>query len=269
KIAGLSVTKSRKIIEWRQKNGVFINREQLLSVKGLGPKSYEQCAGFVRINPETIGLQQGSSVVCEKTNHDMKAGIKRKTTSTKESKSKKRKVDTTSVVNVLDMTWIHPESYDIAERLLSKVDASVNEIGQSVMTTKLDQTIHQYGMEVLADELKVGIPTLTLIIDGLKQPKDFDIRSGFAKPLFRKGVMSINDLRSGDVLTGRVENATHFGAFVDIGVGQNGLIHTSQMPHYVLQNGTPLGPGDKVKVKVMNVDVNRGRIGLQLLEVVN
>ncbi|XP_078000990.1 S1 RNA-binding domain-containing protein 1-like [Glandiceps talaboti] len=265
RIAGLSASRATKIIEWRNEKGSFTNREQLKSIKGLGPKTYEQCAGFVRINPQTI--QRGTKEENETEQSSSSSRGKRKAGTSKSSKSKKAKTVIQTAINPLDMTCIHPESYHIAEKFLKKMDASVAEMGQSSMRTKMDRTVRQYGMDQLAEEFEVGLPTLQLIMDGLKQPLDYDIRAKYEKPLFRQGLMSVNDLQIGTILTGRVCNVVQFGAFVDIGVGQNGLIHNSAMPAYRLQNGKPLGPGDKVQVKVTKLEISKGRIALELITV--
>ncbi|XP_070577340.1 S1 RNA-binding domain-containing protein 1-like [Ptychodera flava] len=268
RVAGISEAKAKKIIEWRNQNGPFTNREQLKTVKGLGPKTFEQCAGFVRINPNSIGItgQNRSGDETEDSEASTGRGKKRKARSTKGgSKSKKAKASTPTEVNPLDMTCIHPESYSIAEQFLEKVRATADEIGQARMKNVIERTLQQIDHTALAEELEVGVPTLQLIIDGLKQPTDYDIRAEYEKPLFRQSVMSVEDLQVGTLLTGRVCNLTNFGAFVDVGVGKNGLIHTSAMPTHRLKNGQPLGPGDKVRVRVSNLDINKGRIGLELV----
>ncbi|XP_033647273.1 S1 RNA-binding domain-containing protein 1-like isoform X2 [Asterias rubens] len=267
KIAGLNVARAKKIIEYREKNGFFVNREQLLDIKGLGPKSYQQCAGFVRVSPESTGHDIQAPVVdlTAEDNEPIKPGSKRKATSSGKSKAKKKK-KTEFIQNPLDMTWIHPESYNITTEVLSRAEASASDIGKPLMKTKLQRLLQSTGMRRLAEEFEVGEPTMQLIIDGLQQPVDRDIREAYDKPLFKKNLQSISDLKRGDVLTGRVTNMTHFGAFVDIGVQNNGLIHNSNIRPNFLKKGQPLGPGDKVEVKILQIQTagRKTKIGLEL-----
>ncbi|XP_038075512.1 S1 RNA-binding domain-containing protein 1-like [Patiria miniata] len=268
KIAGLNVTRAKKIIEYREKHGGFTNREQLLEIKGLGPKTYQQCAGFVRVRPESASSETQSSV-CDLTTSDYEdtsSGSKRKATGRAKGKGKKRKTDLAP--NPLDMTWIHPESYDIANKVLSRADACTSDIGTNVMKTKLQRLLQTTSLGKLAKDLDVGEPTMKLIIDGLQQPVGYDIRAEYDQPLFKRNLQSISDLSSSQVLTGRVTNVTHFGAFVDIGVGRHGLIHNSKMRRDYLKQGQPLGPGDKVEVQVLSIqrnqDESKTRISLEL-----
>ncbi|XP_076464410.1 S1 RNA-binding domain-containing protein 1-like [Babylonia areolata] len=263
RVAGLNVTKANKVIEWRTQNGKFTNRSQLLKVKGLGEKSYEQCAGFVRVihNPATQDSVSEEAEAPASTAST--AGQKRKATGRAGGKAKKAKLTSSDDVNLLDMTAIHPESYPVANRFLSDLALSVEDLGKPDFIAKVKTSSSKTGVSKLAEQLDVGIPTMQLIVEALSRPMSYDFRSDFQKPLFKKGTTSMADLRTGSVLTGRVTNVTHFGAFVDIGVGDNGLIHVSKMrpPLAPSQN---LGLGDHVEVVVLSVDSAKRRIGLQL-----
>uniref|UniRef100_A0ABZ3NPQ3 S1 RNA binding domain 1 n=1 Tax=Gadus morhua TaxID=8049 RepID=A0ABZ3NPQ3_GADMO len=237
-VSGLNAGRARSIVEWREKNGPFFNREQLRLVKGMGPKSFQQCAGFIRINPHN--LHSCDSAAPEKP-------------AVKKSKGKAA-TNIPSTPNPLDQTSIHPESYHVGLRrcVETQVQASC--------------------LEHLARTLDTIPETLQLIVEGLTQPPGFDIRQGFEQADFKRGVVSMRDLQVGAVLTGRVENTALFGAFVDIGVGKSGLIHKSnitadRLPPSKRGRSLFLGPGERVEVRVLNVDPQRGRIGLDLLRV--
>uniref|UniRef100_A0A8C8FK07 S1 motif domain-containing protein n=1 Tax=Oncorhynchus tshawytscha TaxID=74940 RepID=A0A8C8FK07_ONCTS len=174
--------------------------------------------------------------------------------------------------NPLDQTCIHPESYAVARSFLSLVGGSVDQMGRPELRQCVEASVKCQGLEALAETLNTTPDTLQLIIDGLTQPPGFDIRQDFEKADFKRGIVSMSDLREGVVLTGRVENATLFGAFVDIGVGRNGLIHKKyitpdKLPADQRRRSLALGPGEKVEVRVLNVDHQRGRIGLDLIRV--
>uniref|UniRef100_A0A8C3CTM9 S1 RNA-binding domain-containing protein 1 n=1 Tax=Cairina moschata TaxID=8855 RepID=A0A8C3CTM9_CAIMO len=225
-IAGLNANRARNIIEWREKNGPFINREQLKEVKGLGPKTFQQCAGFIRFNQEYIKTfcsskktQIGSQALLTK------AGAQ--ATSEKQGKKKSKPTPSSSQQpNPLDQTCIHPESYNI-----------------------------------------IGNPNcLIYFILFLFLITDFD------KPDFKRSIVCFEDLSVGTVLTGKVENATPFGVFVDIGVGKAGLIPVRNITEAKLskvkkRRSLGLGPGERVEVKVLNVDIPRLRITLDLIRV--
>ncbi|XP_020776820.2 S1 RNA-binding domain-containing protein 1 isoform X2 [Boleophthalmus pectinirostris] len=259
-VAGLNAGRARNITEWREQNGPFINREQLKLVKGMGPKSFQQCAGFIRINPQTLesSLPQSRTGIPEKT-------------STKKGKGKSC-VAVSTTVNPMDQTCIHPESYHVAQRFLSLVGATADQIGTVKLSQCVDNTVKSSSVEELARTMDTSPETLKLIIDGLTQPPGFDIRQNFRQADFKRGVVSMNDLQVGAVLTGRVDNTALFGAFVDIGVGRSGLIHKSKitldkLPPSQRRRSLVLGPGERVEVRVLNVDQQRGRIGLDLIRV--
>uniref|UniRef100_A0A8C8DRT7 S1 RNA binding domain 1 n=1 Tax=Oryzias sinensis TaxID=183150 RepID=A0A8C8DRT7_9TELE len=243
-VAGLNAGRARNITEWREQNGPFTNREQLKLVKGMGPKSYQQCAGFIRIDPQTLvkSSPQPAATVTGKA-------------ATKKCKGKTG-VKTADSLNPLDQTCIHPESYSVA----------------AVLKHCVESKIKTNSVEELARVVDSTPETLKIIIDGLTQPPGFDIRQNFGQPDFKRGIVSISDLQPGTVLTGRVDNTTLFGSFVDIGVGRSGLIHKSKitldkLPVSQRRRSLALGPGERVEVRVLNVDSQRGRISLDLIRV--
>uniref|UniRef100_A0A3Q1I2I3 S1 motif domain-containing protein n=1 Tax=Anabas testudineus TaxID=64144 RepID=A0A3Q1I2I3_ANATE len=258
-VAGLNVGRARNIAEWREHNGPFFNREQLKLVKGLGPKTYQQCAGFIRINPQTAASSPYPvPSVPEKS-------------AVKKGKGKTC-VNIPASFNPLDQTCIHPESYHVAQRFLSFVGGSADQIGTAGLQQCVESKVKTSSVEELARTMDTTLETLKLIIDGLTQPPGFDIRQNFGQADFKRGIVSMRDLQVGAVLTGRVDNTTLFGAFVDIGVGRSGLIHKSnitldKLPVSQRRRSLALGPGERVEVRVLNVDPQRGRIALDLIRV--
>lgn len=271
-IAGLNATRARNIIEWREKNGPFINREQLKEVKGLGPKTFQQCAGFIRFNQDYIKTFC-SNKKTQLGSHALFAKARTQLTNEKQGKKKSKPTPSASYLpNPLDQTCIHPESYSIAMRFLSFIGGNTNEIGKSDMQQKVNAVIQKEGLEGTAKRLNTTVHTLQLIIDGLTQPEGFDIRTDFDKPDFKRSIVCFEDLSVGAVLTGKVENATPFGVFVDIGVGKAGLIPVRNITEAKLskvkkRRSLGLGPGERVEVKVLNVDIPRLRITLDLIRV--
>lgn len=214
-ISGIGNTTAKNIINYREENGIFKSRQELLNVKKLGKKTFEQCAGFVKIdNPEYP----------------------------------------------LDNTTIHPESYDVTLKLLKKLNYSVDDIGKSNL--KLDDI----DLNEISKELNIGIETLKDIIKELKKPGR-DPRSDMPKPLLRKNVLSIEDLEVGMLMQGTVRNIVDFGAFVDVGVHQDGLVHISQLvaDKFVKHPLDIVSVGDIVDVKVLDVDLKRNRINLTMI----
>uniref|UniRef100_A0A3B3BZW3 S1 RNA-binding domain-containing protein 1 n=1 Tax=Oryzias melastigma TaxID=30732 RepID=A0A3B3BZW3_ORYME len=257
-VAGLNAGRARNITEWREQNGPFSNREQLKLVKGIGPKSYQQCAGFIRIDPQTL--------------QSVKSSAQPAATTTGKAAAKKCKGKTVDSLNPLDQTCIHPESYSVAQRFLSLVDGTVDQIGSAVLKHRVESKVKTNSVEELARTLDTTPETLKLIMDGLTQPPGFDIRQNFGQPDFKRGIISMKDLQPGTVLTGRVDNTTLFGAFVDIGVGCSGLIHKSKitldkLPASQRRRSLALGPGERVEVRVLSVDRQRERISLDLIGV--
>ncbi|XP_061767197.1 S1 RNA-binding domain-containing protein 1 [Nerophis ophidion] len=258
-VAGLNAGTARNIAEWREQNGRFVNREQLKLVKGIGPKSYQQCAGFIRINQQTMHSARSAPPP---------AALQKP--SAKKVKGKSSVIPTH--FNPLDQTCIHPESYDVAQRFLCLIGGSANHIGSAELKQCVNSKVGSSSVEELSKTLGTTPETLQLIIDGFTQPPGFDIRQDFGQEDFKRGVVSIHDLKVGTVLTGRVDNTCLFGAFVDIGVGRDGLIHKSnitldKLPISQRRRSLALGPGEKVEVRVLNVDAKRGRIGLDLIRV--
>ncbi|XP_019715973.1 S1 RNA-binding domain-containing protein 1 isoform X1 [Hippocampus comes] len=260
-VAGLNTGRARSIAEWREQNGPFLNREQLKLVKGMGPKSYQQCAGFIRIN---------------QTAHSAKSAPPPAVPAKAAAKKVKGKSNATVAThfNPLDQTCIHPESYDVAQRFLTLIGGSASQIGSVHLKRSVDQKVASSGMDELSGRLGTTPETLRLILDGLTQPPGFDIRQDFGQEDFKRGIVSIHDLQAGTVLTGRVDNTCLFGAFVDLGVGRSGLIHKSKLtldklPVSQRRRSLALGPGDRVEVRVLNVDAQRGRISLDLVRVLH
>ncbi|KAM7078040.1 S1 RNA-binding domain-containing protein 1 isoform 1-T2 [Molossus nigricans] len=274
-IAGLNANRAKNIIEWREKNGPFINREQLKKVKGLGPKSFQQCAGFIRINQDFIrkfcSQQCGSAGSSQRVAMTSPAGAE----VTSEKQGKKKSKATVNVVpkpDPLDQTCIHPESYDIAARFLSFIGGTLCEIGKPEMQQKIKSFLEKEGIEKIAERLQTTVHTLQVIIDGLSQPESFDFRTDFDQPDFKRSIVCLQDLQVGTILTGKVENATLFGVFVDIGVGKVGLIPIRNVTEAKLsktkrRRSLGLGPGERVEVQVLNIDVPRSRITLDLIRV--
>ncbi|XP_034465009.1 S1 RNA-binding domain-containing protein 1 isoform X2 [Hippoglossus hippoglossus] len=261
-VAGLNVGRAKSIAEWREQKGPFINREQLKLVKGMGPKTFQQCAGFIRINPQTL--------------HSLKTSPHPEPSVPEKPAAKKGKgktsVNVSTSFNPLDQTCIHPESYHVAQRFLSFVGGSADQIGTAGLRQCVESKVKTSSAEELARTLDTTSETLKLIMDGLTQPPGFDIRQNFGQADFKRGIVSMSDLRVGAVLTGRVDNTALFGAFVDIGVGRSGLIHKSnitldKLPMSQRRRSLALGPGERVEVRVLNVDPQRGRIGLDLIRV--
>lgn len=235
RVAGLTNSRAASIIEWRAKHGAFRNRKQLLDVKGVGSKTFEQCAGFIRILPETA------------------------VTSEIPAKTGKRTTSKNNDLNPLDQTWIHPESYAIAnDFVVNYCKCKLNDLGTPAFIEKIN--FHaKAGCAALAAQSDTNEATMEIIVKALTMKKNEDIRLASNCPLFRDGMKSIKDLSVGTVLNGVVRNVTHFGAFVDVGVGDQGLIHVTRMKKQTLQ------VSQRIEVKVIEVDVTRKRIGLELM----
>lgn len=217
-ISGISKAVAKNIIDYRETNGRFTNRKQLLKVAKLGPKAFEQCAGFMRIS--------GGD-------------------------------------NPLDATSVHPESYEAAEKLLEVMGYDIDSISSGELIG-LKSKIEDMGR--LADELGIGTITLEDIVKELEKPGR-DPRDEMPKPILRKDVLDMKDLAPGMILKGTVRNVIDFGAFVDIGVHQDGLVHISQMSaeRRVEHPLDIVSVGDIVDVRVIDVDVNKGRISLSMI----
>lgn len=217
-ISGINSTIAKNIVDYREENGKFKDRKELLKVKRLGPKAYEQCAGFLRV-PESK--------------------------------------------EVLDNTSVHPESYKAAKELLKTLGYNENDIKNNKLLD-IDGKVREFGLENLASKLGIGVPTLQDIIKEIKKPGR-DPREELPKPIFKKGVVDINQLKPGMVLSGTVRNVADFGAFVDIGVHQDGLVHISQLSDSFVKHPLDIVKvGDIVEVRVIEVDDKRGRISLSM-----
>ncbi|KAG5266387.1 hypothetical protein AALO_G00231440 [Alosa alosa] len=157
-------------------------------------------------------------------------------------------------------------------QFVSVVGGSVSQLGQVELRQRVEACVRDQGLEALAHKMDTTPDTLQLIVDGLTQPPGFDIRQDFDQPDFKRGIVSMSDLQAGSVLTGRVTNTALFGAFVDIGVGRNGLIPNrfmtaAKLPEDMRRRSLALGPGERVEVRVINVEHQRNRITLDLLRV--
>jgi uncharacterized protein len=218
RVAGLTGTTAKNIVKYREENGPFTTRKQILKVPKLGPKAFEQCAGFLRVP---------------------------------DSKSP------------LDNTAVHPESYGAAEQLLTLCGCSMADVKRGAVSD-LRQRLAAYGEEKAASACGVGVPTLLDVVAELQKPGR-DPREELPAPLLRTDVMEMKDLKPGMELRGTVRNVIDFGAFVDIGVHQDGLVHISQIcDRYIKHPSQVLSVGDVVTVWVLSVDEKKKRISLTM-----
>jgi len=256
-VAGISAGIAKNIVAYREENGKFMSRKELLKVKRLGDKVYEQCAGFLRIAEST---------------------------------------------NPLDNSGVHPESYEVASQLLSALGFTLEDVANHELTgiegriaelipektqpmnirgkgfealrqlsldnkktdKKAQSKRYEKGLEKMAKELATGIPTLRDIVSELKKPGR-DPREDMPQPIFRSDVLKMEDLQVGMVLSGTVRNVIDFGAFVDIGVKQDGLVHISQMSDQFVKNPMSIvSVGDVIDVKIIDIDLNRGKVSLSM-----
>lgn len=217
-ISGISSAVAKNIVAYREEEGAFTARTQLKKVPKLGPKAFEQCAGFLRI---------------------------------KNGK------------NIFDNTSVHPESYTAAQELLKILGYTADDV-KNHRLTDINDKIMQYGEAKLTETLNIGLPTLHDIVTELQKPGR-DPRDEIEQPLLRSDVMGIDDLKEGMELTGTVRNVIDFGAFVDIGVHQDGLVHISQLSDKYVKHPTDVvSVGDIVKVRVLGVDTKKNRISLTM-----
>ena len=218
RVSGLTATTAKNIVSYREENGPFTGRRQLLKVPKLGPKAYEQCAGFLRV-PESK--------------------------------------------DILDNTAVHPESYQAAKGLLELTGHSLADVKAGKLSD-LESKLKSYGEEQAAKDLSIGVPTLRDVVSELKKPGR-DIREDLPQPVLRTDVMELKDLKPGMVLSGTVRNVIDFGAFVDIGVHQDGLVHISQIADKFIKHPSEVvSVGDVVKVLVLEVDEKKKRISLSM-----
>lgn len=216
-VSGLNMSIAKNITTYRAKIKGFKDRSELLSVPKLGPKAFEQCAGFLRITDGT---------------------------------------------NILDNTGVHPEAYEATDKLLKMFSLTVEDIRKGELN--LESLIALKGEQKVADEIGVGVPTLHDIAKELAKPGR-DIREIMPKPVLRSDVLSMEDLKEGMIFTGKVRNVIDFGAFVDIGVHQDGLVHISQIcDAYIKHPSEVLKVGQTVDVKILSVDLQKKRISLTM-----
>ena len=219
-ISGINLTSAKNIVKYREENGEFKKRSDVLKVPRIGAKAYEQCAGFLRV--------PGSS-------------------------------------EILDNTGVHPESYSIAEALLKRLGYTSEDISAGSFGS-IRAKAAVVGTDKLAEELGCGEPTLIDIVTELEKPGR-DVRDSLPKPQLRDRVLDMADLTVGMRMTGTVRNVIDFGAFVDIGVHQDGLVHVSEISEkFIKHPSEALSVGDVVTVWVKNVDVKKKRIGLTMKE---
>jgi len=217
-ISGINASIAQNIVAYREENGKFIARKELLKVKRLGAKAYEQCAGFLRVM---------------------------------ESKE------------FLDNTSVHPESYNAAKQLLDLLEYSKEDL-RSLNFKDMDERVKTINLNELAEKLEIGVPTLRDIIKEIKKPGR-DPREELPKPLLKTGVVQMSHLKPGMKLMGTVRNVSDFGAFVDIGVHQDGLVHISQLSDKFVKHPLDVVTvGDIVEVSVLEVDEKRKRISLSM-----
>ncbi len=223
RVAGLNGTTAKNVVAYREENGPFTSRAQIKKVPKLGPKAFQQCAGFLRVP---------------------------------ESKS------------VLDNTAVHPESYDAAKALLELMGYTLADV-KAEKLSDLPARLKAYGEAKAAAAVGTGVPTLRDITAELLKPGR-DVRDELPQPILRTDVMEMKDLKPGMVLTGTVRNVIDFGAFVDIGVHQDGLVHISQISSKFIKHPSEvLTVGDVVKVVVLDVDVKKNRISLSIKQAKN
>ncbi len=217
-VAGLTANTAKNIVAYREENGVFTDRKQLLKVPKLGPKAFQQCAGFLRV-PESL--------------------------------------------QVLDRTGVHPESYQVAEFLLKLCQYTLHDV-EAGTCSQLQDRLEELGLEQAAEQCGVGIPTLSDIAAELIKPGR-DPRDELPPPMLRSDILEMKHLKPGMVLTGTVRNVLDFGAFVDVGVHQDGLVHISELSHrFVRHPSEVVSVGDIVNVMVLEVDATRNRLSLSM-----
>lgn len=217
-IAGISGTVAKNIVAFRQENGGFTSRKQLLKVPRLGPAAFTQCAGFLRLN-----------------------GAK----------------------NPLDNTSVHPESYELAERIIGELDFTLKDLQDKSQLEALQVKLPLVDVDKMARKLDAGIPTVRDIIAALAKPGR-DPREDLPAPLTRKHVVSLEDIKVGTVVKGTVHNVVDFGAFIDFGLKTNGLLHRSELCTAKQHPSDVLAVGDIIEAEIISVDVKRNRIGLSV-----
>ena len=217
-IAGISGTVAKNIVAFRQENGGFTSRKQLLKVSRLGPAAFTQCAGFLRLN-----------------------GAK----------------------NPLDNTSVHPESYELAERIIGELGFTLKDLQDKSQLEALQVKLPLVDVDKMAHKLDAGVPTVRDIIAALAKPGR-DPREDLPAPLTRKHVVSLEDIKVGTVVKGTVHNVVDFGAFIDFGLKTNGLLHRSELCTAKQHPSDVLAVGDIIEAEIISVDVKRNRIGLSV-----
>ncbi|HWR28597.1 MAG TPA: Tex family protein [Negativicutes bacterium] len=221
-VAGIQGPVAKNIVAWRDANGRFTRRKELLKIPRLGPAAFVQCAGFLRV---------------------------------------------AEAENPLDNTPVHPESYALAETLLARLGFAKSDLSSRNRLTELQETMKSADAAALARELNAGEPTVRDILDALAKPGR-DPREDLPAPMTRKNIVKLDDLLAGTVVKGTVHNVTDFGAFVDIGVKINGLLHRSELSNKPFRHPLDIvSVGDIVEVVILNVDAARNRIALSLKQV--
>jgi len=217
-VAGISSAVAKNIVAYRQENGVFKSRKELLKVPRLGPAAFTQCAGFLR-------LQHGK--------------------------------------NPLDNTFVHPESYELAERIIGELGFTLKDLQDKSQLEALQVKLPLVDAEKMATKLDAGVPTVRDILAALAKPGR-DPREDLPAPLTRKHVVSLEDIKVGTVVKGTVHNVVDFGAFVDFGLKTNGLLHRSELCNSRQHPSDVLAVGDIIEAQIISVDVKRNRIGLSV-----
>lgn len=218
-VAGINSGIAKNIVKYRDENGKFKNRKQLLKVPKLGKVAYEQCSGFLRISDGD---------------------------------------------NALDITAVHPDNYEQTEKLLEKVGFEKEDLRNKNQVNEIKEKLKSINVKETAKELEIGEMTLQDIISELTKPGR-DPREEMPKPILRSDVLKLEDLSEGMILTGTVRNVIDFGAFVDIGVKHDGLVHISEMSNNYIKNPSDVvSVGDIVKVKVIKIDRERQKVGLSM-----
>ncbi|MCF0158107.1 MAG: RNA-binding transcriptional accessory protein, partial [Veillonella sp.] len=217
-IAGISSTVAKNIVAFRQENGGFTSRKQLLKVPRLGPAAFTQCAGFLRLN---------------------------------------------GAENPLDNTSVHPESYELAERLIGELGFTLKALQDKSQLEALQVKLPLVDVDKMASKLDAGVPTVRDILGALAKPGR-DPREDLPAPLTRKHVVSLEDIKVGTIVKGTVHNVVDFGAFVDFGLKTNGLLHRSELCSSKQHPSDVLAVGDIIEAEIISVDVKRNRIGLSV-----
>lgn len=217
-VSGINATVSENIVKYREENGKFNSRKDIMKVPKLGKVAYVQCAGFLKV-PESK--------------------------------------------NILDNTMVHPESYDVAKQLIENLGYDIKKLDKDTIES-INSKLVNINVEEMAGKLNVGIPTLEDIIKELKKPGR-DPREDLPKPILKSDILKLEDLKEGIILNGTVRNVTAFGAFVDIGIKGDGLVHISEISDkYVRDPMEEVSVGDIVKVRVIGIDKERGKVKLSM-----